>query len=177
MTNNKFQKTKNMSGSAPHRASRFFLRLLQIITVYIKKILTPITSLKVWAFKRARIRATAADLVSGQAMLIIVMVLGASMLGVATIAGYISLQKIKSSTEIADSTKAIYAADAAVEWCLYNKFGPNGTSTFNCTDPNPMTFSNNSDVQVIEANNVVRAIGHSFNSYRAFGIFLGVFNQ
>ena len=114
---------------------------------------------------------------SGQAMLIIVMILGASMLGVATIAGYISLQKIKSSTEISDSTKAIYAADSAVEWCLYNKFGPNGTSTFNCTNPSPISFGNDSDVSVIEVNNVVRAIGHSFNSYRAFGIFLGVFNQ
>jgi hypothetical protein len=113
---------------------------------------------------------------SGQAMLIIVVILGSSMLGIATIAGYISLQKIKSATEISDSTKAIYAADAGVEWCLYNKFGPNGTSTFDCTNPNPMTFSNDSDVQVIEANNVVRTIGHSFNSYRAFGIFLGVFN-
>jgi hypothetical protein len=126
---------------------------------------------------------------SGQAMLIFVLVLGATVLSVTAIAGYVTLQKLRASSDVVDSAKAIYAADSGVEWCFYNKFSTtNGTSTFDCTtsDVNPgPTFSNNLsgntvDVSVSEGgvapNTIVKSIGHSGRSYRAFGIFLDQFN-
>lgn len=108
----------------------------------------------------------------GQAILIVVLVLGATMLGVTTIAGYISLQKIRTATEIMDSTKAIYAADSGIEWCLFNKFGPGATSTFSCSSDNPLNFSNQASVFVSEEGDVIKSIGKAGNSYRAFGFFL-----
>lgn len=113
-----------------------------------------------------------------QAMLIVVMILGATMLGVATIAGYVSLQKIKTVAEIMDSTKAIYAADAGVEWCFYNKFSSNGTSTFVCdTGGFGQNFSNGASFSAVESGDVIRVVGRAFNSYRSFGIFLNAYNQ
>jgi len=113
-----------------------------------------------------------------QAMLIVVMILGATMLGVATIAGYVSLQKIKTVAEIMDSTKAIYAADAGVEWCFYNKFSSNGTSTFVCdTGGFVQNFSNGASFSAVESGDVIRVVGRAFNSYRSFGIFLNAYNQ
>jgi hypothetical protein len=120
----------------------------------------------------------------GQAMLVFVLVLGATVLSVTAIAGYITLQKLRAATDIVDSTKSIYAADSGVEWCFYNKFPPMGTSTFVCdTSQNPgPQFTNNLpnstvDVSVSESENLIKSIGHSGRSYRAFGIFLDQFNQ
>ncbi len=118
---------------------------------------------------------------SGQAMLIVVLILGATMLGVTTIVGYVSLQKIKNVANITDSTKAIYAADSGVEWCFYNKIGSNGTSTFDCSGSSPTTgtsslsLSNGSSVSVSESGQEVKSIGTDNSSYRAFGIFLDQF--
>lgn len=112
---------------------------------------------------------------SGQAMLILVLILGATMLGVTAIAGYVSLQKLKASTDIRDSTVAIYAADSGVEWCFYTKFGPVGSSTNPCNTTE--TLRNNSSVSVIDSGTMVKSIGQMGNSFRAFGIFLNEFGQ
>ncbi|TRZ65014.1 MAG: hypothetical protein D4Q79_00265, partial [Spirochaetia bacterium] len=58
----------------------------------------------------------------GQAMLLTVLVLGASILGVSTIAGYLTLLKIRAASDTANSTKAIFAADTGIEWELYKQF-------------------------------------------------------
>ena len=131
---------------------------------------------------------------AGQAMLIFVLVLGATMLSVTAIAGYVTLQKLRESSDVVDSAKAIYAADSGVEWCFYNKFYVATTSTYVCDSaqvqgapymPVP-TFTNNLsgntvDVSVSQgssdAGTVVKSIGHSGRTYRAFGIFLDQFSQ
>jgi hypothetical protein len=111
---------------------------------------------------------------SGQAMLILVLVLGATMLGVSTIAGYISLQKIRTSTDIIDSTKAIFAADSGIEWCFYNKYSPNGTSTFVCDGS--FDVGSGANVTVSQQPGLIKAVGHAGRSYRAFGLFLDELN-
>jgi hypothetical protein len=114
---------------------------------------------------------------SGQAMLILVLILGATMLGVTTIAGYVSLQKIRTATDIVDSTKAIYAADSGVEWCFYEKFFlATGTSTPPCAaNVGDIKFDNGASVSVVEQDNEVKSIGTANRAYRAFGIFLDQF--
>ena len=108
---------------------------------------------------------------TGQAMLILIMVLGATMLGVTTIAGYVSLQKIRTATDIVDSTKSIYAADAGVGWWLYKSF----SSQQNASDAQQPTFSNDTVLEVQEFPELVKSIGHAGRSYRAFGVFLTEF--
>ncbi len=58
----------------------------------------------------------------GQAMLLAVLTLGASMLGVTTIAGLLMLYQIRQVTNFGNSAKSVFAADAGAEWALYGYF-------------------------------------------------------
>lgn len=57
----------------------------------------------------------------GQAILISIVVLGSIVLSITTIAGYLSIQRIRSSRDIVDSAKAIYAADTGIELEAYKR--------------------------------------------------------
>lgn len=57
---------------------------------------------------------------SGQAMLLTVIALGGTLLGATTIAGLLMLYQIRQSTDLKDSTKAIFAADAGLEMAGYH---------------------------------------------------------
>ena len=62
-------------------------------------------------------------------MILTVLALGGAILGATTIAGLLMLYQIRQTTDLANSGKAIYAADAGIEWTLYNWFcAQNGTS-------------------------------------------------
>ncbi len=69
---------------------------------------------------------------SGQAILIVVVFMGAIMVGISVISGYLLTQRLKTSVDIINSTKAIYAADAGIEAQLYDIFKNGGADT---TDP------------------------------------------
>lgn len=58
----------------------------------------------------------------GQVMILTVLALGGAILGATTIAGLLMLYQIRQATDLANSGKAIYAADAGLEWTLYNWF-------------------------------------------------------
>ncbi len=77
----------------------------------------------------------------GQAMLIATLSLGGAILGATTIAGLLMLYQIRGTTDSANSAKAIFAADAGVEWALYSYFNPP-------QPPLPM-FSNGVTVEVV----------------------------
>lgn len=82
----------------------------------------------------------------GQAMIIAVLTIGGAMLGATALAGFLTLQNIRGATNVADSAKAIEAADAGINWALYSHFNPpqenqlgfaNGASnTVTCYDGN-----------------------------------------
>ena len=59
---------------------------------------------------------------SGQAMLLAILTLGATMLGATTIAGLLMLYQIRQVTNFRDSAQSIFAADAGTEWALYSYF-------------------------------------------------------
>jgi len=116
---------------------------------------------------------------NGQAMLLAVLTIGATMLGATTIAGLLMLYQIRQTTDFRDSAKAVFAADAGTEWALYNYY----------EQPSPaLTFSNgaSADVTCYDDSNAViscttstaaEAIseGSSGNTKRAFLVsFLGV---
>ena len=59
---------------------------------------------------------------SGQALLIVVVFMGAIMLGISVISGFLFTQRLRTSVDITKSTQAIFAADAGIEAQLYDIF-------------------------------------------------------
>ena len=57
-------------------------------------------------------------------MLIAVLTLGGAILGATTLAGLLMLYQIRATTDTENSAKAIFAADAGVNWALYSYFDP-----------------------------------------------------
>ena len=78
------------------------------------------------ALAKATARFAGASARRGQAMLLAVMALGGTMLGVTTIAGLLMLYQIRQATAFRDSAAAVFAADAGVEWALYNNIQLSG---------------------------------------------------
>lgn len=55
-------------------------------------------------------------------MLLTVLVLGGTILGATTIGGLLVLYQLRQTADLANSTKAVFAADAGIEWGLYEFF-------------------------------------------------------
>lgn len=109
----------------------------------------------------------------GQVMILSVLALGGTILGATTIAGLLMVYQLRSTSDIANSAKAIFAADTGIDWMLYQFSKPSST------DPQP-AFSNGASVTAIcydSSSSVVdcrgssaatfRSIGRSGSSYRA----------
>ncbi|MFA5386362.1 MAG: hypothetical protein WC297_01730 [Candidatus Paceibacterota bacterium] len=119
---------------------------------------------------------------SGQVMLITVLALGGMLLGATAIGGLLMTYQIRQSSDIANSTKAIMAADAGIERALYCA---NITGTAQRCDPanagTDLNFSNGAKVTVSITGDVtdpvnpslsIKSVGNSSQIYRALGFFL-----
>jgi hypothetical protein len=81
------------------------------------------------------------DSQSGQAMLIAVLSLGGAILGATAVAGLLTLYQLRAVNDSANSAKAIFAADAGVEWTLFNYYcGMNGSCTDGAPDGGQVTI-------------------------------------
>lgn len=56
---------------------------------------------------------------NGQVMMIVVMILSAVMIGAVAIGGLLTSRQIRQSADAGSFSKAIFAADAGLEWRLY----------------------------------------------------------
>jgi len=82
-------------------------------------------------------------------MLLTVFTLGSTLLGAATIAGLLIVYEIRQSTDLANSGKAIFAADAGTEWALYNlTCGSSGGAKLPCPVVSPVNLTNDTSVDV-----------------------------
>ncbi|MDO8442765.1 MAG: hypothetical protein Q7S81_00690 [bacterium] len=72
---------------------------------------------------------------NGQAMMIVVMVLSAVMIGAVAVGGLLTSRQTRQSADAGSFSKAIFAADAGLEWRLY-KFlkDENSCKAENCSD-------------------------------------------
>src|SRR3989338_10873566 len=70
----------------------------------------------------------------GQIMLLTVLALSGTILGATTIAGLLMVYQIRQSNDIVNSTKAIFAADAGLEWRLYKFFKFDSQACKDCPD-------------------------------------------
>ena len=115
-------------------------------------------------------------------MLVTVLTLSGTILGATTIAGLLMLYQLRQGSDIANSTKAIYAADAGLEWRLYRFFKKDnsscnpacdGAGSENCLQPD---FDNGASllttcVSSVGSNGqevVIRSRGISQKNARAF---------
>lgn len=108
---------------------------------------------------------------SGQIMLLSIMIIGTSILVISVVAGYLTVQRLRFSSNMVDSAKAIFAADAGIECEQYNIFHPDPGDTFNCNDSVVLDFED-SLVSVQTIRNMVgfyiKSTGTSNKSKRAF---------
>lgn len=113
----------------------------------------------------------------GQVMLLTVVVIGGLLLSASAIAGLLMLYQIRQSTDIINSTKAIFAADTGIEWELYKCFkcNPSVICDQTCTalDSQEPSMTNGADFDTtVYGTNTIKSIGNSFQSSRAFEITL-----
>jgi len=107
-------------------------------------------------------------------MLIAVLSLGGAILGVTTIAGLLTLYQLRATTDAENSAKAIFAADAGVEWVFHEQFKPsvplptmvNGAAlTVTCYDSTGITTV---DCAATTTAKTAITKGTSLNTKRAF---------
>ncbi|MDP2741590.1 MAG: hypothetical protein Q8O66_02825 [bacterium] len=111
----------------------------------------------------------------GQVMILSIITLGAIMLGATAVSGFLVVYQLRMSSDAADSAKAIFAADAGIDWGIYQFSKPTSTA------PAPV-FSNRASfvlacydsasrqVQCSDSSSVftIRSSGRSGMSNRAF---------
>ena len=109
-------------------------------------------------------------------MLLAVLTIGATMLGVTTIAGLLMVYQIRQVTDFGSSAQSVFAADAGAEWSLYDYFQQSGmpeTSrpTFgNGASATVVCYDASSTATLCTATSSIEAIsrGSSGNTKRAF---------
>lgn len=82
----------------------------------------------------------------GQVMLLTVLILSGTLLGATTIAGLLMLYQIRQSADIANSTRAIYAADSGLEKRIY-EFLNEGSDVDTCSGVRSYALTNGAVVQ------------------------------
>lgn len=70
--------------------------------------------------------------INGQAIFLVVLVIGGALLGATTIAGFLMVIQLQQVGDAANSAKAIFAAEAGVNCALYD--------FYNSTNPNPTPY-------------------------------------
>lgn len=89
----------------------------------------------------------------GQIILLSVMILGGVMIGAATIGSFLLRLQINQVNDAAESTQALFAADAGIEavsWCFFHEdecdAGQKGPDTFCPEDDSPLVNFENPDI-------------------------------
>lgn len=112
-------------------------------------------------------------------MILTVLALGGTILGATAIAGLLMLHQIRQTTDLANSAKAIFAADSGIEWALFNvlctdehrvcpidspQFQNGASAAVTCEDSAGDPVDNCNDPDVVN----VRSVGSSGTASRAF---------
>lgn len=99
----------------------------------------------------------------GQVMILSVILMSGAILSATMVASFLMVYHMRQATDLANSAKAIFAADAGVEWQFYRV-------RKDANYPAPV-FTNGTQLQVVQVEpNVYRCIGSSARSARAFEI-------
>lgn len=116
----------------------------------------------------------------GQVMLITILALSGILLGATTIAGLLMAYQIRQAADITNSTKAIMAADAGIEWELYKISQKQKDYQLNFSNGAKVETSckraDNLDCKYdgsdLESGLTIKSTGNSLRIYRAFELTL-----
>jgi len=108
-------------------------------------------------------------------MLITTIAVGGTVLGATAIGGFIMLYQLRQSTDLANSAKAVFAADAGIEYGYFASKNPSSTETFSGVLSNGAT----TEIECYDMNNnpiacndqlvlYIISVGQFGNSRRAF---------
>jgi len=117
-------------------------------------------------------------------MMLTVLTLGGALLGATTIAGLLMLYQVRQGADVNQSAKALFAADAGIEWGLYNLLCAEDPAKQPCPLPEEPVLGNGATVEVrcldeageevADCNSsstiTIKSIGRSANVARAFCI-------
>ena len=109
-------------------------------------------------------------------MLLSIIAIGGTLIAATTLAGLLMTYQLHGMSGIADSAKAIFAADTGLDWGLYQNVHPTSTdpapSLSNGTDFSLRCYNSASiEVDCRDASaNTIRSVGHMGTSYRALEI-------
>jgi hypothetical protein len=106
---------------------------------------------------------------SGQVMILTVVLISGAILSATSLAGLLVMYQLKQSTDVLNSAKAVFAADAGIECTVYNYNVPDPMHVPRGVDCSKWDLSNKSifTTQMVNATTVV-SIGKSGRSTRAF---------
>lgn len=116
----------------------------------------------------------------GQVMVLTVLALGGTILGATTIAGLLMLYQIRQTTDLSNSARAIFAADAGLEHAFYDLFCAGDPNKSPCPLTDGVVFTNGAavDILCLDADNAevqcndenirrIRGVGRAGSATRA----------
>lgn len=102
-------------------------------------------------------------------MLLTILAFGGVILGATTIAGLLMFYEFRQATNLADSAKAIFAADTGIEWALYDYVcGLDPEDEKECFSLPILTNGATTSVRTVASS--VFAVGSAGKASRAFKI-------
>ncbi|OGZ00507.1 MAG: hypothetical protein A2946_00870 [Candidatus Liptonbacteria bacterium RIFCSPLOWO2_01_FULL_53_13] len=107
---------------------------------------------------------------NGQVMILTVVAIGGTLLAATTVAGLLVVYQLRQSSDAVNSAKAIFAADAGIEWGLYQFFKPalaggGGPAFSNSASVTISCFPGTSCKDA--STNLIKVVGRSANAARA----------
>lgn len=120
-------------------------------------------------------------------MILTTLTLGGALMGATTIAGLLMLYQIRQGADVNHSARALFAADAGIEWGLYNLLCSEDPAKQPCPINRVPRFNNGATVTVECLNDAgvrvndcnptetvtIKSLGRSGNTARAFCILQG----
>lgn len=102
-------------------------------------------------------------------MLLAVLLIGSGILAMTAISGYLTLQRVRMSSDIVNSTKAIFAADAGIECELYNYFKSASVSCDKLSfEDNKVKIKTSIVADASSTPQYIKSVGSAARAYRAF---------
>ena len=103
----------------------------------------------------------------GQVMMMAIVMMGGVLLSAAAIAGLLMVFQIRESNDSVNSTRAFFAADAALEWEIYNQLQAGGTLSNIVFDDPYISADATSSVDSVTGEITMDSEGYSGHSARS----------
>lgn len=105
---------------------------------------------------------------TGQVMILATLAIGGAILSATAVAGFLTVSQIRQAGDFANSAKAIFAADAGLEFGMY-RFFQDPTYSNGVSGDLSMQLSNGARFAVTTANSSsIKSVGTAVNARRAF---------